>query len=159
MSRQEFTGFRDEPYSRRHREYGNDCPCTDLDILLHSDGTSAPEGESGTSFLEYDRLKPVALIEAKNIKSMWPFRKSEWCQVVALNNLAKAAGKQFFIVRYDERDWSYIVHRIDDRGNINEGAHVSELEFVRALYTLRGRELPEDIASKLYTTRLCGDQP
>ena len=45
--RQERTGWRDEALSKRHRDWGWDCPAIDIDFLM----------------IEYDKGKSVALVE------------------------------------------------------------------------------------------------
>ena len=53
--KKERNGWRDEAISLRHRLWGWDCPCVDIDFLL----------------IEFDKSLPVALVEYKITPDDW----------------------------------------------------------------------------------------
>lgn len=125
----EKTGWRDLSLSRRHREWGVDCPATDIDCLV-----------------EIARGIPVAIIEYKS----WNADLSASMQSTrSLELLAERARIAFFLVRYLKRDglWLFSVEMASGRGS--ETLHpratrfpieLNELEFVKFLYRLRRRD-------------------
>ena len=124
--RQERTGWRDERISKRHKEWGWDCPAVDLDFLM----------------IEYDGGKAKALVEYKH----------EDAQVVrlghpsvrALVDLAERACLPAFIVRYaDDFTWWYPTP-LNKRACVlfPEARAITEAEWVELLYQCRGRTLP-----------------
>lgn len=126
----ERTGWRDEALSRRHREWGWDCPAVDIDFLL----------------VEYDRAEPKAIIEYKSEDAAG--QTSKHPSYVALRKLADAAALPLFTVRYG-RDFSW--WRVTSLNNIalrllegeRTALYFSEQDYVRFLYeVIRGRKMP-----------------
>lgn len=125
MSAHERTGWRDEALSRRHREWGYNCPAVDLDFVM----------------VEYDQSEPVALIEYKheNAQTLVPGHPS----LVAIRRLADKAGIYAFVVRYGEDlDW-YKVRALNFKARAvvpdMGGKLLSEQEYVAFLHYVRGR--------------------
>lgn len=121
--RRERSGWRDEGLSRRHREWGWDCPAIDIDFLM----------------LEYDTGEPVAVVEYKH-ESAKPVDPSH-ASYRAILALTEAACIPFFVVRY-KADFSY--WRVTPVGRIatqflSEPRTANEQQYVRFLYWLRGR--------------------
>jgi hypothetical protein len=86
--RKESTGWRDLSLSRRHREWGIDCPAADIDCLV-----------------EIARGVPVAIIEYK--KSNAPIAESVQ-SIRSIEILADRAKVGFFLVRYSNaNDWFF----------------------------------------------------
>jgi len=126
--RQERTGWRDERISKRHKQWGWNCPALDIDFLL----------------LEYDEGKAVALVEYKH----------EDAQVVRLGHpsvravvdLADRASLPAFVVRYaDDFTWWYPTP-LNQRARelLPEARMTTEAEWVEILYRCRGRDLPPE---------------
>lgn len=128
----ERTGWRDESLSRRHRHWGFDCPGNDLD------------------WIEYDRGEPVALFEYKN----------EFAESLMLSNelksrrplsvfkrLADRANLPAFICRYASDFAAFKVAPLnaESKKQLPDRATMSEIEYVRFLYRLRGRKLPRKV--------------
>ena len=133
--RKERTGWRDEAMSIRHREYGYDCPAVDIDFLM----------------LEYDNGNPVAIIEYKNERAApvdlgHPSYK-------ALKRLADLSNIHFFLVRYASDFSWWTITPVNSSSfsvsKIKTSLTVDEVRYVRFLYYLRGRELPNDIKEKV----------
>ena len=133
MSTHERTGWRDESISRRHREWGYNCPAVDLDFLV----------------AEYNLGKPVALIEYKHEQARWP--NLQHATYRALRELADIAGLPFAVVFYRQDPWRFLVlpanQKAQDfyRGQVS----LSELRFVRSLYVLRERVVDANVVPLL----------
>lgn len=134
QARPERNGWRDEAISRRHRLYGFDCPALDIDFLM----------------IEYDRGKPVAIIEYKHYHALGPgyevspsiLRHPSY---KALQSLAKASKVPFSIAYYHPVHWSFKVLPANAQANqyflFSQRNHwVTELDFVCMLYAMRNRE-------------------
>ncbi|MBM4019814.1 MAG: hypothetical protein FJ288_16085 [Planctomycetes bacterium] len=124
--RQERTGWRDERVSRRHREWGYDCPALDIDFLL----------------LEYDRGRAAAVVEYKHEAS--PSVRLAHPSVRAIVDLADRAGLPAFVVRYaDDFSWWYPTP-LNERAQrlCPGGARLTEEQWVDLLYRCRGGRLP-----------------
>lgn len=132
MSREERSGWRDQALSMRHRLYGADCPAVDLDFLL----------------VEFDTGKPVAVIEYK-AGDPRPL-DLEHPSYRALRHLADASRIPLVIAFYSPL-WSFTVYPCNDHARewFTAGEQLSELEYVRRLYALRGRELPAEIEVRM----------
>lgn len=119
--KQERTAWRDEGISRRHRTWGWDCPCIDIDFLL----------------IEYTHNEPVALIEYKNERATKvDFSASGYKTLI---RLADMAGLPAFNVRYaDDYSWFEIV-ALNSRGVawVESYQTMTEAEYVAFLYKLR----------------------
>ena len=122
--RAERTGWRDENISRRHRQWGFNCPAVDLDFMM----------------AEYNYGKPVALVEYKHKLARAPNLGHP--TYVALSDLANnyAGGALPFIVaRYCSDLWWFHILPVNDAAKqfYGEFTRLSEQRFVRSLYALR----------------------
>ena len=139
-SRQERTGWRDEEISRRHRAWGFNCPARDIDFLM----------------VESDRRLPVALIDYKHVNaSTEEIHSKEHLPII---HMADTCGIPFFVVLYDIDTWWFTVYSKNDAARIfidgwcnenfpHEEGRVpllTEYDFVRMLYALRGRDFFSD---------------
>lgn len=133
MSSFERTGFRDETMSRRHRLYGRDVPCTDID-MIHT---------------EYDNAVPKALIEYKG-EHAGPVLPTD-PNIRCITNLANMAGLPVFGVRYAQNlSWLRVAPLNDAaKAFVPEVSLITEPQYVELLYKLRGRKMPEGITEKL----------
>ena len=130
--REERTGWRDEALSRRHREWGWDCPMLDIDFLV----------------VEYDSGKAIALIEYKH--EMSPEQRSSHPSYQALIDLGNKAGMPVFAVRYAEDfSWWRIVPLNSEARGVTEVTTLTEREYVALLYKLRGRFIPLEVLERL----------
>ena len=132
MSSFERTNWRDQGLSERHRGWGLDLPAVDLDFVL----------------VEYDTSKPAALIEYKQGDPR-PL-DFEHPSYRALRHLADASRIPFCIAFYSPL-WSFTVYPCNDYALewFTAGERLSELEYVRRLYAMRGRELPAEIEVRM----------
>jgi hypothetical protein len=132
--RRERTGWRDEELSRRHREWGWDCPMVDIDFLA----------------LEYDDGKAVAIVEYKHEGAMPQDYMNKSYQ--ALKDLANKAQLPLFAVWYsrDFTSWKVDVLNKYAKAVAPSKAILTEKEYVEFLYSLRMRVLPNNL--KLKTT-------
>ena len=131
--REERTGWRDQRISARHREWGYNCPATDIDFLL----------------LEYDTGKPAAIVEYKRDGASQPnLNRSNYR---ALSILADCAKIPFFIAFYWPKIWAFQVFPVNEYANnhFEWGERFNEIEFVKMLYNLRDRVLRRVIEEKL----------
>lgn len=127
--RAESTGWRDLSLSLRHREWGIDCPASDIDCLV-----------------EIARGVPVAIIEYKKANA----RVADSIQSIrSVEILADRAKVAFFLVRYStaRRKWYFRIERANAIGTEmlrSDGFRIpaafSEVEFVRFLYRIRRRD-------------------
>ena len=123
----EVTNWRDLDLSKRHREWGFDCPAVDVDFLL----------------IEYDMCEPKALIEYKRDTAA-PF-KSGHPTYKAINKLCHNAGIPFFVVIYDSLfSWFKVIpHSAHAKLYYqNKKSMLTEKEYISFLYDLRGRSVP-----------------
>ena len=129
QTRPERTGWRDEKLSRRHREWGFNCPAIDIDFLM----------------IEYNQGEPVAIIDYKrftgSIKNVHP--KS----IFAISQLADNSSIPFFVVYYWEDIWAFSIIPINEIAkNCLKGREkkiLTEQEYVSFLYELRKIKLTE----------------
>jgi len=131
--RQERTGWRDLKLSERHRHWGWDCPAVDVDYL----------------FLEYDRGKAVALVEYKH-----EFAKTQYTShptYQALIDLGNRAGLPVFAARYsdDFSTWKTVPLNEPAKKWLPERAIMTEAEWVKFLYHIRGYEVPQQVLDGL----------
>lgn len=141
--KQERSGWRDRDISKRHREWGFNCPATDVD------------------FLEYDQGRGVALCEWKHERAkMYDSEKD--VNIKALRNLANSAKIPFFvIIRANDLSWFDVypenktAKETMTRGGLDDHCFraTSELDFVQFLYWLRGRVVPDAIANYIETNK------
>jgi len=119
--RQERTGFRDEAISKRHRDWGFNCPAVDLDFLV----------------VEYNLGKPVGLIEYKHHMARMPNHKHPTYR--ALRDLADSSDLPFLLAFYWPDIWAFRVHP----GNVKAaeqftcGEILTERQYVTRLYQMR----------------------
>jgi hypothetical protein len=124
--RQERTGWRCEAISRRHREWGYNCPAVDLDFVV----------------AEYNYGKPVALIEYKDRNAATPnIDHPTYHALKALADGQSGGPLPFLIAIYDPVDWWFRVIPINEKArefyqHVNGGI-LTEERFVKSLYTLR----------------------
>ena len=131
----ERTGWRDESLSRRHRLYGWDCPCLDIDCL----------------FLEYDHGKPIAIIEYKNERAAEVNLNHP--SINAIRSLANASHIPALIVRYSTGFTWFTITEINKCSAITAPKDkISELDYVTFMYLLRGKKIPMGIEDKLIST-------
>lgn len=133
--RPERTGWRDEAISRRHREWGYDCPAVDLDLVM----------------VEYNRGLPTALVEYKAVGAQQPNFTTPTYR--ALSALANVARIPFFLSFYKNSPWCFKLTPVNGfaKTRLSRIAIMSELEYVTFLYELRGLQLPSDLARQLNT--------
>ena len=125
MSAHERTGWRDEAISRRHRDWGFDCPAVDIDFLL----------------IEYDKGEPVALVEYKEHNAE-PLDLSH-SSYKAMRRFADRAGVPFFVARYRKDTWEFLVTPVNDAAKEiyrMPEMHLTERRFVASLYYIRDRK-------------------
>jgi len=126
--------------SARHREWGYDCPATNIDCL----------------FVEYNHCQPVAILDFKGKSPSVRDRGTANARTIA--NLANR-GKPlpFYNVYYDNHLWTFILDPINDKArelmpkNAVDLTTMSEESFVRFLYDLRDEVVPSSIVKKLQT--------
>ena len=119
----ERTGWRDEGISRRHREWGLDCPAIDIDFLL----------------IEYDYGKAMALVEYKHEYAKE--QHSTHQSYKALIDLGDRAGIPVFATRYanDYSWWKVTALNEYARSYIPECSTLTEDEWVRLLKRVRNK--------------------
>ncbi len=133
--RPERTGWRDEALSRRHRRWGWDCPAADLDFL----------------FMEYDRGKAVAIVEYKNEHAAPQYACHPTYQ--AMIDLGNKAGLPVFACRYsdDFTKWKAVPLNDKAREFLSERKTLTEQEWVRLLYSIRGYDVPQEVLDNIHT--------
>ncbi len=132
----ERTGWRDEAISRRHREWGFNCPAVDLDFLV----------------AEYNRGLPVALVEYKHFKASQPVIKHPtYRALTALADGYNEGPLPFIIAFYWPEIWAFRVWPINQvaKTNFQEGEFLTEFDFVARLYQMRRLVLARDLIPKL----------
>lgn len=130
--RQERSGWRDEAISHRHREWGYNCPCVDLDFVV----------------AEYNYGKPVAIVEYKNRHYNQANTSDPTYQaLIDLANGYEGGALPFFIAVYDSEDWWFVVHPLNEAARKHYahcvGEALNEQRFVKSLYLLRKAKLDE----------------
>lgn len=121
MTSYERTGWRDEGISRRHRDWGFNCPAVDLDFLV----------------AEYHLGEPVALVEykhntAQRANLLHPTYR-------ALKRLCELSDLPFMLVYYRPDPWRFLVLPANERAQEFYGGprSLSERGYVTSLYRLR----------------------
>jgi len=117
----------------RHRLYGLDCPAVDLDHLL----------------IEYDHAKPVALFEQKHEDA--PVLEALNASYQAIAELGTEARRPVFEARYAGDYSRWVVTPLNDfaRTWISGMTYFTEIGYVRFLYWLRGRTVPQKVLDAL----------
>jgi len=128
--RKERKGWRDEEISKRHRDWGFNCPAVDLDFLM----------------VEYNHGVPVAVIEYK----YYPAANVDLNHAtyralrVLANNFSHEGteGLPFLIARYWKNPWCFKVRPANFVAKqwFDDYEGLSEREFVRRLYRIRELE-------------------
>jgi hypothetical protein len=135
-TRQERTGWRDEEISKRHREWGFNCPAVDLDFLV----------------VEYNFGKPVALIEYKHNKAAPPILKhATYSALSALADGYTDGPLPFVVAFYWPGVWAFRITPVNKAAfdAFQDGEMLSEYEFVRRLYKLRRLTITSELEGKL----------
>ena len=133
--KQERTHWRDEGISQRHRQWGWDCPAVDIDFLM----------------LEYDTGEAKAIIEYKNEHAKTQYTTHPSYRAVI--NLGNKAGIPVIACRYSDDYEKYKAVALNERAKkyLPERKEFDEEGWVRLLYEIRGREMPEDLLSGMKT--------
>jgi len=132
LSGHERTGWRDQSLSLRHREWGFNCPATDIDL-----------------FLEYDNKKAAAIVEYKHERAI-PQMLSDPSNA-ALIDLGTRAGVPVFACRYTDNLSRFTAVPLNEAATkiLPERQTMPESEWVKLLYRLRGRETPQHVLDHL----------
>lgn len=132
-TRLERTGWRDDSISLRHRVWGFDCPCTDIDFLL----------------IEYHIAEPVALIEYKHFQAGFPNLTQAGYR--ALKRLAEIANLPLILAFYWPDVWAFRVYPLNDAAKkfFHKKEDLSEYEYVERLHRMRRITLSQEMAKKL----------
>lgn len=131
--REERTGWRCEKISQRHRHWGYNCPCVDLDFVV----------------VEYNHGKPVAVIEYKDKHAGEPnIDHPTYKALIALADGYKGGPLPCAIVFYCSETWWFKVIPLNEKAKSYFG-HVAnqkipEQRFVRGLYLLRNKTLSKE---------------
>lgn len=123
----------DEALSRRHREWGFNCPAVDLDFLM----------------VEYNLGKPVALVEYKEHRAQRVDLRHPTYR--ALIELADMAGLPFILAFYWPDTWAFYVMPVNEHAVrvYKRSVGLSERRFVSSLYYIRGLVIEQAVLSKL----------
>jgi hypothetical protein len=130
--RTERTGWRDNAISLRHRQWGFNCPATDLDFLM----------------CEFNYSKPVALIEYKHKNAdlcnmLHPTRNA----LCALCDGYKDGPLPCFVAVYCNEDWWFKIIPLNDAArkiySTTDRCFLTEKRFVASLHWLRKMTLTE----------------
>jgi hypothetical protein len=132
-TRQERSGWRDQALSRRHRDWGFNCPAVDLDFLM----------------VEYNVGKPVGLIEYKHYLAREP--NLQHATYRALAELANLSKLPFLIGWYWPDIWAFKIRPVNAIAaqSFQHGEILTEREFVRRIYRMRRLVLTEYLESFL----------
>lgn len=131
--RAERTGWRDQSLSQRHRIWGYDCPAVDIDFLL----------------IEYDAGKVCGLVEYKNEHANIGNTSGKTFE--ALTDLGNRARCPVFVCWYSD-DFSWFKVKPLNQAALKylpKPYKLNEVQYVKLLYKLRGREAPEDVLKDL----------
>ena len=133
--KQERTHWRDEGLSERHRRWGWDCPATDIDFLM----------------LEYDNGKASAIIEYKHERAQVQYASHPTYR--AMIDLGNRAGLPVIACRYSDDYEKYKAVALNNyaRKYLPERKEFDEEGWVRLLYEIRGRNIPEDLLCSMNT--------
>lgn len=146
MSAEERSGWRDEALSLRHRLWGvagtsENLPMVDLDFLL----------------IEYDKARPVGMIDYKfrDAPADVPdepdhpsYRAVAW--------LADGRSLPFAIVFYRKDPWQFSVQPVNAAARtlyLHPRKLLDERTFIRSLWAMRGRPVPEQVLEFLSAGR------
>jgi hypothetical protein len=144
MSAHERTGWRCQDISKRHREWGLNCPAVDLDFVM----------------VEYNHGLPVALVEYKHKSARIETQHPTYNALRALADGYKLRPLPFFIAQYCPEQWWFRVVPLNDaaaRHFPEDRRELSEQRFVRGIYRLRKSTLND--ADEECVARLRTDAP
>lgn len=122
--RLERTDWRCQDISRRHREWGFNCPGVDLDFVM----------------AEYNRGKPVAIIEYKHNNAREPeLSHPTYRALECLANNYNGGPLPFMVVFYCPETWIMRVIPVNQAAkDFYQGwVNLSEQQFVLSLYKMR----------------------
>ena len=126
----ERTGWRDQEISRRHRDWGMNCPAVDLDFVL----------------LEFNHGVPVAVVDYKHCAKANPLEGlNEWA-IKAMSELYNRHGENlpFFVARYWPGSWAFKVLPMNDPAREllpDEWISMTEQRWVTGLHHIRKQTL------------------
>lgn len=138
--RKERSGWRDEALSRRHREWGFDCPMVDIDFLTveydYSTPTALIEYKKEDANVNFDEIsdKGASPQSYKALKSLSDNSNIPLLVIIYTNNL-----KQYYVIPMNEFAYKYVPQEIV----------LSELEYVALLYKMRRRQIPDNIVERI----------
>jgi hypothetical protein len=98
--------------------------------------------------VEYERTRPVALIDYKRMRP----RPLSDPSLTTLARLGDMAGLPAFVVFYAPAVWRFqpvALNKVSRRTMPGIDGSLRELEYVEWLYSLRGREMPGEVARRL----------
>ena len=129
--KQERTHWRDEGLSQRHRRWGWDCPAVDIDFLM----------------LEYDSGTASAIIEYKNEQAQTQYASHPTYR--AMIDLGNKAGIPVIACRYNDDFTMCTAVPLNRKAReyIPNRTEYDEVGWVKELYRLRGREVPDEVLS------------
>ena len=130
----ERSGWRDEELSRRHRDWGANCPAIDVDFLM----------------IEYDTGHPSGIVEYKHERAAPQYPRH--ASYRAIKALADNSHIPFFVCRYSDDLTRYVVTPLNDYAEQlcnTRNTEMTEVEWVTLIYNMRGRSLPESVRVKL----------
>jgi hypothetical protein len=142
----ERTGWRDQAISRRHRDWGFNCPAVDLDFVL----------------LEFNHGSPAAVVDYKHYAKENPLEGlNEWA-IKAMSALYNERGENlpFFVARYWPDRWAFEVLAMNGtaRGWLGEAwTPMTEQQWVSGLHRLRNLALT--LGDKKQISRLNQEMP
>ena len=134
--RQERTSWRDESISKRHRDWGFNCPAVDLDFLM----------------VEYNFAKPVGIVEYKHHGARFPDIKHATYR--ALITLADMTGLPFVVAFYWPEMWAFRVYPFNETARAHFASpyeNLSEFDYVARLYRIRRLSIARELSDKLHT--------
>lgn len=136
--REERSGWRDQDISGRHRMWGFNCPCVDLDFLV----------------VEYNLGKPVALIEYKHKGAKEPvLDHATYRALTILANGYKDKPLPFLISFYRKDIWAFKIIPVNEEAKkwFKQNEVLTERDFVTRLYKMRNIVLEDNILPHLFT--------
>lgn len=134
------TQYNDEKISNRHRQmFGKNMPFINFDFVgMHYDNGIV------TDFVEFKHC---------NIKEI----KLNQSNYLGLQDAADKLGVPFFIIIYDDTNWSYYMMQFNKNPNVKKWCPspriIREKDLVKGLYKIRGRSCPPDILKDLSETK------
>lgn len=135
--REERTGWRDNEISARHRMWGFNCPCVDLDFLV----------------AEYNVGKPVALVEYKHKGARDPILEHPTYRALKLLADGYSGGALPFMIAFYRKDiWAFKVMPVNNESAkwFKVGEVVTEREYVSRLYKMRNLILKANVLPHLF---------